>query len=227
MRDDRGVVIGLALLFGSAVLVGLFLSDGWRIGGDNPGGWIYEYQGLIGGTLAVAGAVTTVWFLRRQIQVAKETAERARRVDMAALNRPLVDRLDRVVEDCNATVLRLNRLVTPDGTFPHDPATTLQRTPFGAELRLIRALFAAAVEAREKIIEARAVLKDWGNGGARQQAAEDALTIAQAYVEELADLATVIARLLAAGWSPLELSHLTAEEIQRFKATELSNRFQP
>lgn len=57
------------------------------------GGWIYEYQSLVGGLAALLGALLTVLYLRRQVVEARAAANRAHRASQIALNREHTERL--------------------------------------------------------------------------------------------------------------------------------------
>lgn len=197
------------LVFAGAALVVLFGAvsavDGWwivRTETDIPGGWIFEFQSLLGGLLAVLGAVLTVWYLRLQILDARRAAEKARRVSITALNQRLVARIEAVADDLrSATIAAMSSDVGEEFILDELP------TSFGTELDLVRALS----NARNKVGEAGTTVRQMPDGSTELEFGTEADRIEPA--AELVSLLMKIADLLARGWTTIELAEKTAAEI--------------
>ena len=64
-HSDRIVLIGLAVAGGSVLLVWAIVAGAFAAPSDN--GWVYNYETLIGGFLALLGAGWTVWYIRKTL----------------------------------------------------------------------------------------------------------------------------------------------------------------
>lgn len=86
---------GLAALAGTLLLVISINSGLWKYPPVSSlrGGWIYEFQGLLGGILALCGALFTVVYLRRQLIHARDASREASRTANTTSNRALLDRI--------------------------------------------------------------------------------------------------------------------------------------
>lgn len=90
--QDKGLLLGGGVAFLSTALIALPLSGALDIPGQR-GGWFFEYQTLIAGLFALAGAGITVFFLRKQITQAAADAERSRRAVIAGQNQSIINQL--------------------------------------------------------------------------------------------------------------------------------------
>jgi hypothetical protein len=70
-RNDQALLVALALAVASALLVWATIVAG-AFAMPNDAGWIYNYQSLIGGIIALSGAAVGAWFLHKQIRQTTE-----------------------------------------------------------------------------------------------------------------------------------------------------------
>lgn len=187
------------------------LNDWWLYPARSEyrGGWLFEYQGLLGGVLALIGAATTVWYLRRQVLDASRSAERARRVNIASGNQRLIHRIEEVCDNLREATNQ----VAADGPDSTDLAPIMQVLPpgFGVELDLIEALGLARTS-----ISAAGFRFEHGESadhGAVVSIEPGTVLEIMGPVNRFISLATSIGRLLAMGWTPLELSRRSADDI--------------
>jgi putative Mn2+ efflux pump MntP len=83
-RNDQALLVALALAVASALLVWATIVAG-AFAMPNDAGWIYNYQSLIGGIIALSGAAVGAWFLHKQIRQTTEIENERRERKRAAL----------------------------------------------------------------------------------------------------------------------------------------------
>lgn len=221
MREhDRGALKGVFVIAASTAAVWLATNKGWRIGGEDPGGWIYEYQSLIGAMLAVIGAALTIWLLWKQIAAAERLASQARRVDLTGLNRPLIASLDEMARECDeiAVNIELEYLIGAKRT----PIERSNRKVFviGAEFATIGILTDRCSAVENAMAKLRISLMDQlllaldvlGLGEEHRRVREAAHGVIRA-ARSLQYAAGVVARALSAGWAPVEIKDKNIEEL--------------
>ena len=78
-------------------------------GAPGEGGWIYEYQSLIGGSLALVGAAIAIATVRYQVNADDWRAERVERQNYEAVSAAFTDILDSLNVVWRATALAIER----------------------------------------------------------------------------------------------------------------------
>ena len=203
-REEWGalaVVLAAVLLFASGA-AGL-----WQLP-HNHAGWIYEYQALIGGGLALAGAAWTVWMLNRQITQGRTDAERARRTQIASQNARVIGRLDgmdaRVAEFSAQLLGDIQSFMT--ARLPARIDFDMVDEPLTSELAGINAL-------KEALVVLKGALH--APQSAEAQARVDALVEAYGRASDLRNVLRDLVFRLNEGATVAELEPLSAAELSR------------
>lgn len=212
----RWVYLAAGVFAVAALLTLAFVNGLWSypLDASQRGGPLYEYQSLIAGLLALAGAILTVVFLHRQISATVTSAERERRVGVSTRNRPLIAELGELIAalDRQARSVRWNF-----GTI------TIEKLTIGPELEQLSVISSE----RSKVYRALRLLsarlhrryrpgedsERWSLLQSRRVGYSQRMTFSA--IQNLRQVSASVARLLEQGWEVVELRAYDSDELSR------------
>lgn len=103
------VALGLASVSAGSALALMFIKGAFAAPANY--GWIYNYQTLIAGVIAIAGGAWTIWYLRKDIAQSKSIADREHALAQREHALSLRESYSKLMDRVDLLITRLHRWI--------------------------------------------------------------------------------------------------------------------